>query len=296
MEPNTLILDTQLPETFGGTDLRSALALRVAPNAPASPESSITEKPATVKGKARNWSITLNNPTEEELEVWRTATQHHWVKETRGQLEQGENGTRHVQGLMRTEPVAWTRVKRLLPRAHVEVARNVFALERYVQKRETRLETLGHQVAPERKVITPQLLHSRLSSTLYERMFCKGHPQFWAYRESVGWRRAYWDPVPDDWDQLEHWEQLRRVARHNHRYIEKHADEMITEAIDGLIEDGYYGAEYATSQHAARSALKRHFSAICIRHEKDRHEEAQRTQAPAHGETSGDTSPTDPTC
>lgn len=250
-------------------------------DARASPESSITEKQATTPTKGRNWSITLNNPTEEEILKWKTATEHHWVKEARGQLERGETGTLHIQGMLKTEPVAWTRIKRLFPRAHVERATNVFALERYVAKTDTRVAPLGTQVAPVRKVITPQMLQASLAACVYDRVLHKGLPLAWAYRErgpSMGWGSAFWE-TPDDWETLELWQQMQRVLRLNKTYIDKHADDIITEAVDRLVVDGVLGAEYVTAQVASRAALKRHLSSIVIRHEKQRAEETYRQQA-----------------
>lgn len=210
--------------------------------------------------------------------MWKAATQYHWVKETRGQLERGESGTLHIQGMIRTEPVAWTRVKKLFPRAHVERATNAFALERYVEKPETRVAALGRQVAPERKVITPVQLHQSLYDEVYRRHFHKGLPLEWSYSEGRGWTSDIWE-YPDHWHTLQDWEQLSVVLTLNRRYMEKHADAIITAAVDTLILDGVLGAEYATAQVASRAALKRHLSSIVIRHERTCYEEAQRTQA-----------------
>lgn len=58
-----------------------------------------------------------------------------------GQYEEGEEGTRHFQGMLCTPQVRFSAVKRVFPRAHIEVARNKKALEKYTSKEETRLET-----------------------------------------------------------------------------------------------------------------------------------------------------------
>lgn len=58
-----------------------------------------------------------------------------------GQYEEGEEGTRHFQGMLCTPQVRFSAVKRVFPRAHIEVARNKKALEKYTNKEETRLET-----------------------------------------------------------------------------------------------------------------------------------------------------------
>jgi len=263
-----------------------ALPAQASANARASPESSITEKQATVSGSSRYWSITLNNPTEEEMLRWRTATELHWVKEAKGQLERGESGTLHLQGMLVTEKVRWTQLKKIFPRAHLEIAKNVNALARYVSKDETRVLALATQVAPVRRVITPQMLQASLAECVYDRILHKGLPLAWAYRDrgpSMGWHSAFWE-TPDDWDTLELWQQLQRTLRLNRLYIEKHADEIITDAVDRLVVDGVLGAEYATAQVASRAALKRHLSSIVIRYEKQRYEETQRTQASTQDE------------
>jgi len=80
------------------------------------------------------WSITINNPTEQELQAQLPAG---WRIE--GQLEQGEQGTTHYQAMLRTPQVRFSAVKQVFPRAHIEVAKNPKALAAYVHKEETRL-------------------------------------------------------------------------------------------------------------------------------------------------------------
>lgn len=60
-----------------------------------------------------------------------------------GQLEKGENGTPHYQLILKTPQVRFSAVKKAFPRAHIEVARNVQALEQYVKKDETRVSALA---------------------------------------------------------------------------------------------------------------------------------------------------------
>lgn len=252
-------------------------------NARASPECSITEKQATTTTKGRNWSITLNNPTEEELQRWKTVTEFHWVLEARGQLERGESGTLHIQGLLKTENVEWKRVRKLFPRAHVERATNVFALERYVEKSDTRVAALGTQRAPPRKVVTPTGLQHALSSVVYERTHHKGLPLLYTYSERMGWSSDLWD-TPDEWETLEPPVQRRLVYEANREWLKKKADDLITEAVDTLIYDGVLGAEYATAQIACRAALKRHLIPICIRHETNQWNEATQASAQVEAE------------
>lgn len=56
-----------------------------------------------------------------------------------GQMEQGEEGTTHYQAMLTTPQVRFSQVKKVLPRAHIEVARNKKALALYCHKEDTRV-------------------------------------------------------------------------------------------------------------------------------------------------------------
>lgn len=92
--------------------------------------------------RARCWSITINNPNEDELKCdspgWKL----------QGQFEEGEQGTRHFQGMLETPQVRFSAVKRVFPRAHIEVARNKEALQQYVHKEESRVSTYAETSIP----------------------------------------------------------------------------------------------------------------------------------------------------
>lgn len=85
--------------------------------------------------RATCWSITINNPTEGEVNCqvpgWKLS----------GQYEEGEHGTRHFQGMLTTPQVRFSAVKRVFPRGHIEVCRNKTALAKYTSKEETRVAT-----------------------------------------------------------------------------------------------------------------------------------------------------------
>jgi hypothetical protein len=84
------------------------------------------------------WSITINNPTAADDELVRTATNEYaWIKEIIGQKEVGENGTEHYQLCVRTNQVRFSQLKSVFSRAHIEPARNMLALQKYVVKPET---------------------------------------------------------------------------------------------------------------------------------------------------------------
>lgn len=86
------------------------------------------------------WSITINNPTSSDEEFIALARQKGWT--VTGQLEQGAEGTPHYQLLVKTPQVRFSAVKKAFPRAHIELARNVKALETYVAKDDTRIGKL----------------------------------------------------------------------------------------------------------------------------------------------------------
>lgn len=84
--------------------------------------------------RATCWSITINNPVIEDYQIPLPVG---WKLE--GQLERGEQGTEHYQGMLRTAQVRFSAVKRVFPKAHIEVARNPAALKKYVHKEDTRI-------------------------------------------------------------------------------------------------------------------------------------------------------------
>jgi len=92
--------------------------------------------------RGTNWSITINNPTPADLDFGWIAEHAGWSIE--GQMEIGKEGTPHYQGLLRTpNKPSFSTVHKLLPRAHLETARNVKHLEAYVHKDDTRVAEVG---------------------------------------------------------------------------------------------------------------------------------------------------------
>lgn len=88
------------------------------------------------KERATCWSVTINNPTKDDDECIAIAKQKGWKVE--GQLEKGKEGTVHYQLMVKTPQVRFSALKKMFPRAHIEVARNQGALAAYVKKAETR--------------------------------------------------------------------------------------------------------------------------------------------------------------
>jgi len=89
------------------------------------------------------WSITINNPTDQDLQG---TLPPGWTLQ--GQHEVGKEGTPHFQGMLHTPQVRFSAVKKQLPRAHIEIARNPKALEQYVHKADTRVSTFEMNTAP----------------------------------------------------------------------------------------------------------------------------------------------------
>lgn len=91
--------------------------------------------------RAACWSVTINNPTEEDEDRIALARQQGWKVD--GQLEVGEEGTQHYQLVVRTPQVRFSQVKKAFPRAHIEIARNPSALAKYCDKADTRVAKLA---------------------------------------------------------------------------------------------------------------------------------------------------------
>lgn len=85
--------------------------------------------------RATCWSITINNPTEQDLNCPLPAG---WT--IQGQIEAGnENRVEHYQAMLTTPQVRFSAVKKVFPRARIEKARNKVALQQYVHKDDTRV-------------------------------------------------------------------------------------------------------------------------------------------------------------
>lgn len=89
------------------------------------------------------WSVTCNlknisrSTVEQHIE---NAKLSGWGIE--GQIEKGEEGTEHFQLMVKTPQVRFSAVKKMFPTAHIELARNRTALAQYVQKEDTRVESI----------------------------------------------------------------------------------------------------------------------------------------------------------
>lgn len=171
--------------------------------------------------RATSWSITINNPTEEDV----LCAVSGWKLE--GQYEVGAEGTRHYQGLLKTPQVRFSAVKKAFPRAHIEVARNVAALQKYVHKDDTRVGFAETQI----NMFTAQKL------------------------------------IADAWDNEEWTEfhtDMNRARRHDS--IGSMALEYVDQLVEEKIAAGYRCLEFIAINPMWRSSWKKFYAAIITRH------------------------------
>lgn len=184
--------------------------------------------------RATCWSVTINNPTEADMSP---ALPAGWTLE--GQMETGVEGTQHFQAMLRTPQVRFSAVKKVLPRAHIEVARNKQALAKYVQKEETR--------AGEYQVMKSSI------PTLFE------------YQETVA---AVWNME----------EYNRRVNDSIQRLEVPDMDEIAMRYLDDIvashIEAGMRGVEYIAINPMWRSSWKKFWRSIIKRNASFREEKS----------------------
>lgn len=177
--------------------------------------------------RATCWSITINNPTEEEVNAW---TKIPGWKLT-GQYEEGDKtGTPHFQGMLQTPQVRAKAVKRIFPRAHIEIARDRAALAKYVSKEETRVAT-------------------------YE---ANGVPSLFEYQDNIA---ALWD--------VEEFERRRLDDAFLKRYKYDVGDlalAYVDELVAGEIVKGQRGIEFIGINPMWRSSWKKFYSSIITRY------------------------------
>jgi len=173
--------------------------------------------------RATCWSITINNPTEEDTKYYPPG----WKLD--GQYEVGEEGTRHFQGILKTPQVRFSAVKRAFPRAHIEIARDRAALQRYVHKEDTRV---GEYVPDD-------------------------IPNMFIYQDMVAarWNEEVWQ---------ERIEQARR--RPLIPDLDEEAMKYLDSIVAEMIEQGQRGAEFIAINPMWRSSWKRFWRSIITRH------------------------------
>lgn len=73
--------------------------------------------------RASWWSITLNNPTDDERRLLGGSNPPRWLKRIAGQDELApDTGTLHIQAWCNTDQVRMSAIKKWLPRAHLKAA------------------------------------------------------------------------------------------------------------------------------------------------------------------------------
>lgn len=238
--------------------------------------SSITS--TLIKGSC--WSITINNPSEEDKAHWANAKQSYaWISDVIGQLEQGAKGTPHIQGMLKTKHIRFSQVKRAFPRAHIELAKSETALARYVTKQDTRIATIESKI----QYATPAHIQKELFDSLLD-IYIRNNL---SHENIDGNVILTLKPLP-----------FHVVAHHTRKidalkelfvasllnedewalYIHNNADRYIQRAYKTLIQRGFYGVEFIANNNLTHGALKKYLPSILIRHAL--HSPQEHAQAP----------------
>lgn len=176
------------------------------------------------------WSITINNPTDADYKVELPAA---W--RLQGQLERGEEGTEHYQGMLTTPQVRFSAVKKQFPRAHIELAKNRKALEKYVHKSETRVAEVADVVS--------------------------NIPTLFEYQHTIA---ARWDD--DEWNLFVN--QAREDSGDENLKIDELALKYVDYLVGQDIEAGICGIEYIAINPMWRSAWKKFYRQLVTRERK----------------------------
>jgi hypothetical protein len=145
-----------------------------------------------VPSRIRNYTFTLNNYTEEDIKTIPTLGADYVFQE-----ETGAGGTPHLQGiLMFKNAVSFSKLKRMLPTAHLEAARNKIASMRYCSKEDTRTGDIYANVEIPRETGTAQVNRSESSDEHLERikdMIERGKitTKFWDEHDVSMWACEY---------------------------------------------------------------------------------------------------------
>lgn len=184
---------------------------------------------ATVNSdRGSGWSITIFD----EDKSWETATlPAKWALV--GQMEKcPDTGKIHFQGMLTTPQVRFSAVKRVFPKAHIELARDKRALHAYVRKEDTRIQSL-----PDR---------------------CSNIPTLWDYSDklAVSYIEEEFKKFQDKYSDQE----ICKLTK----------NDMLLEYIDTLvckdIESGQKGVEFICVNPMFRSAWKRYGTSIVSRY------------------------------
>lgn len=187
------------------------------------------------------WSITINNPTEEDITQWSCLKNEPWVREVSGQVEKGEGGTLHIQGMVKTLSVRFAQVKKALPRAHIEAAKNPAALAKYVVKEDTRVASI-----PTVRTATQADIQRAVYNFVIQD----------CYRWEEQAMGQSFDVLQCDPEQL-----LTKYTDTVRKYWETYVDS----AVRFLIVQGFYGVEFVMANPQVRTAFRKYIVEICYR-------------------------------
>lgn len=196
--------------------------------------------------KASCWSITINNPTQEDYAEIEALKAQPWCKSWEGQLERGSEGTEHIQAMLRTERCRWGRVKTALTRAHVEAAKNQVALAQYVHKQETKLAELATSAS---KFMNIQQFYPILAEWTVIKIAGDLHEGADDVRRTL---RTYM-MIREQGDRVAEWKKRYKVL------------DLVRECAGELVEQGTCGLEYIVTNPATKTMFKEFFWNIIIR-------------------------------
>jgi len=218
--------------------------------------------------RSNHWSLTINNPETSDYEAIDRARQKGW--KVTGQLEKGANGTPHYQLHLQTPQIRFSAVKKAFPRAHIEVARNVQALETYVNKEETRVGSL-----PSSQEMYPSL--SKFWRLVYVRVVRRN----WISMcdQDTWWKEAFDDlGFPRDFGD---------ARGHRLKELQEEMAEAVLETIvRELIQEGFHVESFYSPPN--RFVFKKFHWAILTRAEREEQAQTSRqTDSALESEESG---------
>jgi hypothetical protein len=95
-----------------------------------------TQRDVILNNRSRNWILTVNNYTKTDLTTLENLREK--ISEGNWQSEIGKNGTEHLQiGLSFKNAKTFKQMKKHFPTAHIEIAKNKFAVLEYCKKMKT---------------------------------------------------------------------------------------------------------------------------------------------------------------
>jgi len=220
--------------------------------------------------RSNHWSLTINNPSEADFEAIERARQKGW--KVTGQLEKGENGTPHYQLHLQTPQIRFSAVKKAFPRAHIEVARNVQALETYVNKEETRFGVL-----PSSQEMYPSL--SKFWRLVWRRVCDRNWLHCWDATELKYHKDAFDDlGFPRDFGDTR--------GKRRQELDEEMAEAMLEAVVGQLIEEGFHVESFYSPPN--RFVFKKFHWSILVRAQREEMAQTTRqTDSAVESEESG---------